>query len=138
MDPKHKQGPRLRGPLSCRKGRECIVLGAGAERQRTFLLSLENIRQSLDVMARKWEKKTHPIFKCALKWSVRDEKMAEQNCPLIWDWRLWMALLQHQTTRSYSGFLRCAADSQSGMELTICKSCLEERQLGTLISVSWR
>ena len=33
------------------------VLGAGAERQRTFLLSLENIRQSLDVMARKWEKK---------------------------------------------------------------------------------
>ena len=33
MDPKHKQGPRLRGPLSCRKGRECIVLGAGAERR---------------------------------------------------------------------------------------------------------
>lgn len=55
-------------------------MGAGQKEKELFLLSLENIRQSLEVMARKWEKKkkkkrTHPVFKCALKWSVRDEKM---------------------------------------------------------------
>ena len=40
-----------------------------------------------------------------------------------------MALLQPPNDTSYSPFLRYAADSQSGMKLTICKSCLEERQL---------
>ena len=56
----------------------------GQKDKELFLLSLENIRQSLEVMAQKWEKKKtktkkqkkpHPVFKCVIKWSVRDEKM---------------------------------------------------------------